>query len=146
MALWRLYYHLVWTTKERQPLITPTRERELYGYIIGKSDTLNCILHAIGGIEDHLHLIVSIPPTLSIADFVQTIKGGSAYHLNHLSLSPDKFGWQNGYGVFSLGAKQLETAVNYVQHQTEHHQNQTTIAALENITDKNDPPNRWQPK
>lgn len=146
MALWRLYYHLVWATKNRQPLITPTREPELYGYILGKSDRLNSIVHAIGGIEDHIHLIVSIPPTLSIANFVQTLKGGSAYHLNHLLASPDKFGWQNGYGVFSMGSKQLDKAVNYVNSQKEHHHNQTTIASIENITDKNDPPPPWHPK
>ena len=50
MALWRLYYHLIWATKERQPLITPERETEVYGYIIGKADKLGSIIHAIGGI------------------------------------------------------------------------------------------------
>ncbi|RDH47132.1 IS200/IS605 family transposase, partial [Mastigocladus laminosus WC112] len=49
MALWRLYYHLVWTTKERQPLITTNLETQLYGYIIGKADQLGSIIHAIGG-------------------------------------------------------------------------------------------------
>ena len=101
MALWRLYYHLVWATKERQPLINPEREAELYAYIIGKLDALSCIVHAIGGVEDHIHLVVSIPPTLSIADFVKNIKGSSAYHMNQaLSASSNKFGWQEGYGVF----------------------------------------------
>ncbi|NEQ25083.1 MAG: IS200/IS605 family transposase, partial [Microcoleus sp. SIO2G3] len=75
MAFWRLYYHLVWATKERQPLITSEREPKLYSYIIGKADSLNSIIHAIGGIEDHIHLITSIPPSLSIADFVKNIKG-----------------------------------------------------------------------
>ena len=63
MSLWRLYYHLVWATKERQPLINPETEAALYPYIISKADTLRCIVHAIGGVEDHIHLVVSIPPT-----------------------------------------------------------------------------------
>jgi REP element-mobilizing transposase RayT len=56
MALWRLYYHLIWATKERQPLITCDRETQLYNYIIGKSDELGSIIHAIGGVENHIHL------------------------------------------------------------------------------------------
>ncbi|NJR76788.1 MAG: IS200/IS605 family transposase, partial [Scytonema sp. CRU_2_7] len=103
MALWRLYYHLIWATKERQPLITPNRETKLYNYIIGKGDSLGCIIYAIGGIENHIHLVASIPPSLSISDFVQNIKGSSAHHLNHIYPSQDVFAWQRGYGIFSLG-------------------------------------------
>jgi putative transposase len=129
MALWRLYYHLVWGTKKRQPLINPDRESVLYHYIIGKADALACMVHAINGIEDHIHLVVSIPPALAIADFVKNIKGSSAYHLNQdLSASKDKFAWQEGYGVFSLGSKQLDQAVIYVQNQKLHHLNGTALA------------------
>lgn len=73
MALWRLYYHLIWATKERQPLITPNIETKLYSYIIGKADALGSIIHAIGGIENHIHLVASIPPKISISDFVKNI-------------------------------------------------------------------------
>ena len=144
MALWRLYYHLVWATKERQPLINSDREDELYRYIIAKADALSCIVHGIGGVEDHIHLVVSIPPTLAIADFVKQIKGSSAHHLNKvLSASLNKFGWQEGYGVFSLGGKQLEQAVNYVKNQKAHHLNGTAIASLEQATNQDDSPGRW---
>ncbi|MEH2390985.1 MAG: transposase [Nostoc sp.] len=60
------------------------------------------IIQAVGGIENHIHLVASIPPRLSISDFVQNIKSSSAYHLNHLSPSQDLFDWQRGYGVFSI--------------------------------------------
>src|SRR5215211_3125135 len=83
MALWRLYYHLIWATRDRDPLIGADIEQELYGYIVGKSNALESITHAIGGVQDHIHLVVSIPPKLSIADFVKGIKGSSAHHLNH---------------------------------------------------------------
>lgn len=75
MALWRLYYHLIWATKKRQPLIIPEDETQLYSYIIGKANTLGSIIHAVGGIENHIHLVASIPPRLFISDFVQNIKG-----------------------------------------------------------------------
>ena len=80
-------------TKERQPLIHSQRETELYNYIIGKADTLNCIVHAIGGTENHIHLIVSIPPTQSIAEFVKNIKGSSSHYLNQILQNPNRFGW-----------------------------------------------------
>jgi len=136
MPLWKLYYHVVWSTHDRQPLITPAREPQLYGYIARKVDALGCILHAIGGIDDHIHLVVSIPPRLAIADFVKHIKGGSAHDLNHSypGASP-KFGWQNEYGVFSLGSKQLDRAIAYVQNQKDHHQNGTIVASLEITTE-----------
>ncbi|MBD2429756.1 MULTISPECIES: IS200/IS605 family transposase [Fischerella] len=132
MAFWRTYYHLVWATESRSPLITPERESQVYGYIIGKADAIDCIIHAIGGVEDHIHLIASIPPKISIAGFVKQIKGSSAYHLNHTpSTSGIGFSWQHGYGVLTLGSKQLETAKAYVLNQKTHHLNRTTIHALE---------------
>jgi REP element-mobilizing transposase RayT len=141
MAFWRLYYHLVWATKDRQPFITPDKEPKLYSYIIGKADSLGCILHAIGGIENHIHLVVSIPPSLSIADFVKNIKGSSAHHLNHgLPNSCSPFSWQRGYGVFSLGSKQLAQAVDYVNNQKAHHLQGTAISSLERDSDEDDAP------
>jgi putative transposase len=145
MALWRLYYHLIWATKERQPLIKLELEAPLYNYIIGKADAKSCIVHAIGGIEDHLHLVVSIPPHISIADFVKNIKGSSAYYINNNLVSPqsNKFAWQEGYGVFSLGSKQLEQAIIYVQNQKTHHLQKTAIASLERVTHQDNLPARW---
>ena len=134
MSLWQLYYHIVWATKERQPLIMPQKEPDLYNYMIGKSDALRCIVHAIGGMEDHIHLVVSIPPTMAIAEFVKNIKGSSSYYFNHsLTSTLNKFAWQEGYGVFSLGSKQLEQAVNYVKNQKSHHLQGTTNSHLEKV-------------
>ncbi len=144
MALWRLYYHFVWATKEREPLIEPSQEVDLHNYIIGKADALKCITHVINGTADHIHLIASIPPTLAIAEFVKNIKGSSAHYVNH-TLSPisRNFGWQAGYGVFSLGRKQLEQAVAYVDNQKSHHAQGTLISTLEEITNDDDAPERW---
>ncbi|QLE54906.1 IS200/IS605 family transposase [Nostoc sp. TCL26-01] len=132
MTLWRLYYHLVWTTKNRQPLITSNKEQQLYNYILGKAQALNCQIHAIDGIEDHIHVVVTIPPSLAVSEFVKKIKGSSSHHLNHSSnASSDKFAWQEGYGVFSLGYKQLKDVVIYVQNQKIHHSQLTTHPYLE---------------
>ena len=138
MAFWRTYYHLIWATKERHPLITSEKETLLYKYIVDKSDSLNCIIHAAGGIEDHIHLVASIPPSLSIANFVKNIKGGSAHLLNknsRLTHNQVSFSWQWGYGLLSLGSKQLEQAVSYVKNQKNHHSQGTAIASLEKYND-----------
>ena len=156
MSYWRLYYHLVWATKQRLPLIKPELEAKLHGYflneslmgetpktalvrMIGKADYLGCITHAINGTENHIHVVASIPPSLSISQYVKKIKGSSSHHWNHtLACDSDKLYWQEGYGVFSLGSKQLETVVNYVKNQKIHHSKGTAIAALEKNGDARD--------
>lgn len=137
MALWRLYYHIVWGTKNRLPLITEDIESRLHEYMAVKSEELKTIIHAINGTHNHVHLIVSIPPVLSISDFVKKIKGSSSHFVNHqLNNYNQIFGWQAGYGVFSFGSKQLNDAVNYVKRQKEHHSAGTIIHSLENIDDE----------
>lgn len=144
MALWRLYYHFVWTTKERQPLIKPAIQPIIYGYIIGKAHALDVIIHAIGGIEDHIHIISSVPPKLSLSDFVRYTKGSSAYHINRMFQDEGAdFGWQRGYGVFSLGGKQLKSAVEYVRNQREHHARNSLNPLLEETTQADDGPAVW---
>ena len=130
MTYWRTYYHLVWSTHNRLPLIHPEYEPILYQYLTQKSQSLGAPCYAIGGMPDHIHLIVSIPPKHSIAQFVKSLKGASARHLNQ-SIATERFGWQREYGVFTLGSKQLEIAVNYVNHQKHHHTHHTTFKSLE---------------
>ena len=130
MTVWKIYYHLVWATHDRLPLIVPMVESELHDYMSGKSHSLGCRVHAIGGIVDHVHLIVSIPPNLSVSEYVKRIKGSSSRWMNQVELG-QKFAWQREYGVFSLGSKQLEQAMLYVQNQKAHHAEGTMIRALE---------------
>jgi len=141
MALWRLYYHLIWATKNRLPLITKDLEPKLYDYIIGKADSIDCISHAIGGIENHIHLVVSIPPKLSITAFVQNIKGSSSHHVNYeIRNSQTTFVWQRGYGVFSLSEKKLDVAIDYVINQKQHHSEGTLIKLLETDSEEDNAP------
>jgi putative transposase len=132
MPLWRLFYHLVWATEQRQPLITPTKEQYLYRYIKDKTDTIECILHALGGMDNHIHLIVSIPPKLAISGYVKQIKGASSHYLNHHVPSEGlAFAWQQEYSAFSMGHRQLPNAIAYAQNQKQHHADGTLITALE---------------
>jgi REP element-mobilizing transposase RayT len=140
MALWRLYYHIVWATKDRQPWIVPTAEPGLYGHIRSKTDELGGIPHAVGGIEDHVHLIASIPPKLAVADFVGQVKGSSSHWLNHQGRLEAKFAWQRGYGLFSISEKNVPEAIKYVLNQKDHHRTGKLIPALERVSMDEDGP------
>ena len=131
MAFWRTYYHFIWATKERYPFISQQVEEELYPYMLGKVDHLGGIAHALNGVADHVHLVVSIPPRLAVSEFVKQIKGSSSHHISRTVPAASEFRWQDSYGVLSLGGKQLEVAIAYVNNQKEHHACNSTIPALE---------------
>jgi REP element-mobilizing transposase RayT len=84
MTYWRLHYHLIRATFEREPSITPEREKVFYGVLYGKGKELALKIHAAGNIEDHIHVVVSIPPKLAVADCVRHLKGANAYAINHI--------------------------------------------------------------
>ena len=85
MTYWRLHYHIIWSTFDREPSITPEREKILYGVLYGKAKELKLKIHAAGNVEDHVHIALSISPSLSIADCIRHLKGASAYAINHIN-------------------------------------------------------------
>ena len=133
MPYWRLFYHIVWGTKNRLELIDPAWESDLYGYLWGKATALECISHAIGGMPDHVHVAISIPPKLSVATIIGQLKGSSSHHINE-NFADGSFAWQAEYGVVSFSEKALASIVDYVKNQKKHHSQDTTKAALENLT------------
>lgn len=138
MAYWRLHYHLVWATYRRTPLLDETMERQIYGAILGKAKELEIIVHAIGGIEDHVHITASIPPKIAVADCVRHFKGASSHYVNHLPGANGGFGWQGGYGALTFGERAMSDVVAYVRHQKEHHRQKTTRAPFEQMTEEED--------
>jgi putative transposase len=130
MSFWRIYYHLVWATYDRLPLIATKQSRSLYDFIGTKCRGLGVTPYAIGGMPDHIHLVVSVPPDQAISAMVKQIKGSSSRWMNLAGLDY-RFAWQREYGVFSLGQSQLEQAIKYVQNQQVHHADGTVIRGLE---------------
>lgn len=132
MSFWRCYYHVVWTTKERQPLITSEIERVIIQAATEKSLSLACPIQVINGVADHMHAAVCIPPHIAVADWVRSIKGVSAHTINDLFPDLDtRFHWQRGYGVLTFGAKLLPVVSDYIARPKEHHQQHTTDPYLE---------------
>lgn len=131
MPFWRTYYHLVWATKKRAPLIQPHIEPRLFAYLVNKAKELGVFVYVINGWVDHVHMIVAIPPKHAVAYVVKRLKGASAFDLNQSGALDEHFTWQRGYGVFTLGERQLATAEAYVRNQKEHHHQQSTNKWLE---------------
>src|SRR5207249_121403 len=92
------------------------------------------LVHAVGGIEDHVHMAVSLPPTIELAKWIGDIKGASSHEINHGPCGPGALAWQTGYGVVSFGKGDLEWVVEYVRNQREHHAAGKAVDRLERIT------------
>ncbi len=132
MSYWRLFYHAIWSTKDRQPLIDPTWESDLYGYLWGKATALECIPHAINGMPDHIHVVISIPPRFSISTVIGRLKGASSRHIN--AIQPGVcFAWQEEYSVFSISESALEKVIGYVRGQKQHHAENKLVGISEVI-------------
>lgn len=122
IVYWELYFHFVWRTKNSAPLLRGDVERLTHKYLLHRTlESPEAIVHEIGGIEDHIHMAVSLPPTVEIAKWVGDIKGASSHHINHGPSGLGTLAWQTGYGVVSFGKGDLPWVVNYIKHQREHH-------------------------
>ena len=126
--------HLTWHTKESAELLVPDVEKVVHHYLRGRCiNTPGVFVHAVGGIETHVHLAVSIAPTVLISEFVGQLKGASAHEANQ------RFGrkaleWQTGYGVVSFGTRDLPWVVEYVENQKDRHATGRAEDRLERIT------------
>lgn len=117
--------HYIFSTKNREPIITAELQDRLWPYMGGIARENNMKALAIGGVKDHVHLLLSIPPTLSIAKAIQLIKGGSSKWVHDTFPNHKHFHWQEGYGAFSMGFSHIEDTIAYISRQKEHHQRKT---------------------
>ena len=128
-----IHLHIVWHTKDSLPLLMPSVEPLVHRFLRQKIMNMpGVFVHAIGGTETHVHLVVTVPPTLLISDFIGQIKGASSHEANQQSVSRETvLQWQNGYGVVSFGTKNLEWITQYVRNQRLHHAAADTHDRLE---------------
>ena len=114
--------HYVFSTKERRQLITPDLQERLYPYLGGIAREHKMKALAIGGAEDHVHMLLSIPATLPVAKAVQLLKGNSSKWIHGAFSNKRLFEWQEGYGAFSIAVSGVKATVRYIESQKEHHQ------------------------
>jgi putative transposase len=130
MPYWQLFYHIVWSTKNREPLLTPDIEPVIHGFLRSKAIGLEAVVFALNGTVDHVHMVAAIPPRIAIARFIGQIKAVASTRFNK-SGRAEVFFWQEEYGVFSFDGKRLPNYIAYVERQKEHHTQHTTIPILE---------------
>ena len=129
--LCRVFVHLVWTTKHRVPMLTPDIERRVWGALRRAAVRHGCGVRAVGGVEDHVHVLLWLHPTCAIATVVRAMKAAaSGLARRHLNRS---LPWQRGYGAFPVGPRQKHRVERYIDTQREHHAHGTTIRALERV-------------
>ena len=120
----QLLYHIVFSTKNRKPTLTDGFREEVFAYMAGTCDKLEGTAIKIGGFYDHAHLLVRIPAKIAVADFVGSLKCNTSKHINDTSGKIQKFGWQDGYGAFTVSVSQKDRVHKYIENQMQHHLSQ----------------------
>jgi putative transposase len=113
--------HVIFSTKERKQCLTDDFQPQLWAYMAGIAHNQGFEAMTIGGVSDHVHALLLLPPILPLAKAVQFLKGSSSHWINE-SRACDGFAWQEGYGAFSVSASQTADVVRYIQNQRQHHE------------------------
>ncbi|MFN5069559.1 MAG: IS200/IS605 family transposase [Bacteroidota bacterium] len=121
----QIYLQIVFSVKGRQNLISKNWKEELYKYICGIVNGKEQKVYAIGGVADHIHILVSIKPTIALSDLVRDIKANSSKWINEKGFIKGKFQWQEGFGAFSYAHSQLDIIIAYINNQEQHHLKKT---------------------
>ena len=124
-SLSNVLLHLVFSTKNREPLIDEEIEDELFAYIGGICRDLKCPTHKIGAADDHIHIACSLARTIEISKLLEEIKKNSSKWIKTKGTQYETFAWQGGDGAFSIGQSQLPDLKGYISRQREHHKNET---------------------
>jgi REP element-mobilizing transposase RayT len=123
----QIYYHIVFSTKDRLPVLKGDRREDLFRYIWGIAKNYECHLYRINGTEDHVHVLTSLHPSVSLANLVKNIKASSSVWIKEDSVFRSFSHWQDGYGAFTHSKGEVDALIEYIKGQAEHHR-RTTFA------------------
>jgi REP element-mobilizing transposase RayT len=141
-------YHLVWSTKERLPLIPQESKSRLFEYTYGAFKNAECFPIIVGGMTDHIHILTEIPPKLSVSEVIRDIKICTSKWINIGLPINEKFSWQEGFGSFSVSSSKKDVVYQYIQNQELHHKKQTFkdefLAMLDKHGIEYDPKYLWR--
>ena len=120
-SLVKNYLHIIYSTKYRQPLIHERVQSELYNYLGGICNNLECYPVKIGGYLDHVHVLCMLSKKITLAKFIEELKSHSSKWIKTKGDDLKNFYWQNGYGAFSVNVNDIQIVANYIERQKEHH-------------------------
>ena len=124
-SLSKILLHLVFSTKNREPWISPEVRPALHAYLAGAVRNLNAEAYRVGGVADHVHIACTLPRTMPVSKLLEEIKKSSSMWIKQQAPTCRGFAWQAGYGAFSLGQSQLDARIAYIDGQEEHHRKRT---------------------
>lgn len=133
----QFYAHVVFHTKNNLKFIRQETEDELYSYLGGILRNIKSLPLQIGGTSDHIHILCTLPKTLSLADLMEEVKKSSSKWIKTKGNEYRNFYWQDGYGGFSVGWSQVNTVKNYIKNQKEHHKVTSFIEEYKRLFDEN---------
>ncbi|MBI2281831.1 MAG: IS200/IS605 family transposase [Bacteroidetes bacterium] len=121
----QILYQIVFSTKNRECTLTKSHRDELFKYIWGVLKNKKCHLYRINGVEDHLHIVTHLHPSVSLSSLVKDIKVSSSLYIKEQNLFKKFTNWQDGYGAFTYSIKEKDRLIEYVKNQEEHHRIKT---------------------
>ena len=126
--------HIVWHVKDNAPVLKDQIEMNLRRFLRGRAmETAGVYWHECGGTDDHVHVVVAVPPTLLVSDWIGELKGSSSHYINNEIANRKVLHWQTGYGVVSFGSGDLAWVLDYVRNQREHHASGKVHDRLERV-------------
>lgn len=129
------YLHIVFGTKDRRSIIPKPMQPKLWAYLVGIGRNYEIVTFAAGGMEDHVHILLRLPPVLALARALSLLKANSSYWMTEHGL---EFSWQAGYGAFSVSASNLLSVERYVREQERHHQKMSFDEEYSALTKRHD--------
>lgn len=129
-------YHIVFGTKNRVPALDKERREDLYRYIWGVFNAHRCHLFRIGGVEDHVHTLSDLHPSVALSDLVKGIKTGSSRWIKRQRVFPHFEHWQEGYGAFTADSDARPGLIQYIKDQESHHARVTFVDELKHFVEK----------
>ncbi len=120
-----LYYHVIFSTKNREPWLVPSIEQRIWEFIGGIARAHRMTALQVGGVEDHIHALVTAPPIIAPFQIAQFLKGDSCKWIHEEVSTLPNFGWQDGYGAFTVSKSNIPRVIRYIQNQCEHHRKKT---------------------
>jgi len=121
----QILYHIIFRTKDGQKTLVTEHSIELYAYFMGIIKNKNCFLYRINGMEDHIHILCDLHPSIALADYMRDIKTAPSLWLKQSGKFPEFVGWAEGYAAFTYAWKDKVMIINYIKNQQEHHKIET---------------------
>lgn len=145
----QILYHIVFSTKHRERALDQARRDELFRFIWGVLKNRQCHLYRIGGVEDHLHMLISLHPSVALSDLVKEVKTASSAWIKGQNVFPNFTYWQEGYGAFTCSLEQKSALIDYIRNQEAHHREETFRQEYERLLSEvglsiHDRDNEWQ--